>query len=154
MVLDDGSTLNLGRQIKVHVKDAAGAPVTGAQVQAKDAAGTTTWSATTDEAGNTPTQAFITATQTGTRTIAQNPDHHLGHEKRLRASQPHRLRHRGRELDDFHSARIGGGEALGPRGAASPDVGTTATVAPTASRRRTYSLTWSGSTWRYPATGS
>ena len=73
VVVDDGSTLNLGRQIKVHVKDAAGAPVAGAQVQAKDAAGTTTWSATTDEAGNTPTQAFITATLTGTRTIARTP---------------------------------------------------------------------------------
>ena len=55
------------------MRDAAGAPIAGAEVQAKDAGGETLWSATTDEAGNTPPQPFVTATFTGTRKAAGAP---------------------------------------------------------------------------------
>ena len=73
MRLDDESTLHVGRKASVHVKDAAGAPVAAAEVQAKDAGGAMLWSATTDDAGNTPPQPFVTATFTGTRRTARGP---------------------------------------------------------------------------------
>ena len=73
ILLDDGSTLHVGRKASVHVKDAAGTPVASAEVQAKDAGGVTLWSATTDDAGTTPPQPFVTATFTGSRKTTRGP---------------------------------------------------------------------------------
>ena len=73
VVLDDGSTLHVGRKASVQVQDAAGAPVSSAEVQAKDAGGAPLWTATTDDAGTTPPQPFVTATFTGTRKTTRGP---------------------------------------------------------------------------------
>jgi parallel beta-helix repeat protein len=73
LVLDEGSTLTRGRRVSVHVNDAAGAPVAGAQVQGRDASGTSTWEAETDAAGNTPPQVFLTEARVGTRTVPRTP---------------------------------------------------------------------------------
>jgi parallel beta-helix repeat protein len=73
LVLDEASTLNVGRRVSVSVKDAAGAPVAGAQVQARDAAGSIVWSVNTDDSGSTPSQVLLTATLTGDRTIPRTP---------------------------------------------------------------------------------
>jgi parallel beta-helix repeat protein len=73
VALDEGSTLHVGQAAAIHVKDAAGASVAGAAVQAKDSAGSSLWSATTDHAGATPPQPFVTATLMGTRRIARGP---------------------------------------------------------------------------------
>jgi parallel beta-helix repeat protein len=69
LALDEGSTLSRGRRVTVHVKDAAGAPVAGAQVQAQDASGTSLWTVETDAAGNTPAQIFLTEARVGARTV-------------------------------------------------------------------------------------
>jgi hypothetical protein len=73
LVLDDGSTLSRGRRVSVHVTDAAGAPVAGAQVQGRDASGTSMWEAATDAAGNTPPQIFLTEARVGSRTVPRAP---------------------------------------------------------------------------------
>ena len=70
------------------------------------------------------------------------------HQGRVCDGDPGRLDYRGRKPDGFSPAWITGW-LPGPRSpGTAAGVGTTVTVAPTASRRRTYSLTWSGSTWR------
>ena len=73
LVLDEGSTLTRGRRVTIHVKDAAGAPVAGAQVQGRDASDTSTWTAETDAAGNTPPQVFLTEARVGSRTAPRTP---------------------------------------------------------------------------------
>ena len=73
LVLDEGSTLTRGRRVSVHVKDPAGAPVAGAQVQGRDSSGTSTWTAETDAAGNTPPQIFLTEARVGSRTVPRTP---------------------------------------------------------------------------------
>jgi parallel beta-helix repeat protein len=73
VLLDAGSTLNLGRRVSVSVKDHAGVPVAGAQVQARDAAGTSMWSATTDDTGTTPPQILLSSTLTGARAVPRTP---------------------------------------------------------------------------------
>jgi len=73
LVLDEGSTLSRGRRVSVHVTDAAGAPVAGAQVHGRDASGTSMWEAETDVAGNTPPQIFLTEARVGSRTVPRAP---------------------------------------------------------------------------------
>lgn len=75
VALDGGSTLELGRRVRIQVSDAAGAPVAGAQVQAVDVTGRTQFSAATDDMGVTPPQIVIMATRTGSESIARTPLH-------------------------------------------------------------------------------
>src|SRR5262245_21764683 len=71
--LDEGSTLNLGWQLVVQVRDAGGAPVAGANVEVKNAAGTSVVTATTDAAGDVPAQPVVTSVRTAARTATLMP---------------------------------------------------------------------------------
>ncbi len=71
--LDEGSTLNLGRRVVVRVRDMAGAPVPGAQVQARDAAGMSIFIASTDDSGAIPPQIATVAALSGARNTARTP---------------------------------------------------------------------------------
>jgi parallel beta-helix repeat protein len=73
LTLDEGSTLNRGRRVSVHVRDAAGAPVAGAKVQGRDASGASMWEAETDAAGSTSPQVFLTEARVGSRTVPRTP---------------------------------------------------------------------------------
>jgi len=73
VALDEASTLAFGTRVGVHVQDAAGAPLAGAQVEVKDATGSAAFTAVTDEGGNAPEQVVITAVQVGARTTARTP---------------------------------------------------------------------------------
>jgi parallel beta-helix repeat protein len=73
VTLDEGSTLNRGRRVSVHVKDAAGAPVAGAKVEGRDASGASMWTSETDASGATPPQVFLTESRVGTRAVPRPP---------------------------------------------------------------------------------
>ena len=73
IVLDEGSTLNRGRRVSVHVKDAAGAPVAGAKVEGREASGASMWTSETDASGATPPQVFLTESRVGTRAVPRPP---------------------------------------------------------------------------------
>ncbi len=73
MRLDEGSTVNLGVPVTVHVRETTGAPVQGAQVQAKDASGATAFTAVTDDTGSIPVQIVIAETRTATRPTTRGP---------------------------------------------------------------------------------
>jgi parallel beta-helix repeat protein len=72
MALDEGSTLKVGARVIVHVQDAAGAPVAGAEVQARGATGAA-FTAVTDERGDIPSQIVITSTRVGGETTPRTP---------------------------------------------------------------------------------
>jgi len=73
VALEETSSLKVGARVGVHVQDAAGAPVAGAQVQAKDAVGSPGFTAVTDESGNIPGQIVIMSIQVGGRTTSRTP---------------------------------------------------------------------------------
>jgi parallel beta-helix repeat protein len=63
--LDERSTLRIGRRVEVRVSDAAGQPVAGAEVEARDESGRPLWTAVTDAAGAIPPQLVVSRTRTG-----------------------------------------------------------------------------------------
>jgi hypothetical protein len=71
--LDAGSTLNVGRPLAVQVRAPGGAPVAGAQVEARDASGRTAFAVATDETGSIPAQVAISASRTASATLARPP---------------------------------------------------------------------------------
>ena len=73
MEIDDDSTLDLGFDVKVEVREPSGVPVPGAQVEARDPSGGTAFSAATDDAGKIPTQIAIGASRTGGKTTPRPP---------------------------------------------------------------------------------
>jgi parallel beta-helix repeat protein len=73
VALDEGSRLEVGWRVAVHVEDAGGAPVPRATVQANDAAGAPVFSAVTDESGNIPEQVVIAAVRADSKTTAKTP---------------------------------------------------------------------------------
>jgi parallel beta-helix repeat protein len=73
VTLDQGSTLNVGWRLLVHVEDPSGAPLAGAVVQATDVTGAMVWSAVTDDKGSTPAQIVIATTRTESKTTTRTP---------------------------------------------------------------------------------
>jgi hypothetical protein len=71
--LDEGATLNLAWRVAVTVRDVAGAPVQGAQVQARDATDATAFTAVTDETGAIPPQVVVASSRTGERMQSRLP---------------------------------------------------------------------------------
>jgi parallel beta-helix repeat protein len=73
VALDAGSTIRLASRVTVTVRDAAGAPVSGAEVEARDVDGGKAFSATTDETGAIPPQIVVGSVLTGDRTLPRTP---------------------------------------------------------------------------------
>jgi hypothetical protein len=71
--LDEDSTLDLAWRVTVRVEDAAGAPVPGARIEARDTAGATVFTATTDETGAIAPQPVAIVTRTGETTVRRTP---------------------------------------------------------------------------------
>lgn len=71
--LDEGSSLDVGRQVRVQVRNPGGAPVAGAEVQGIDVTGKTQFTALTDEGGMTAPQIVVTSTRTRARTTDRMP---------------------------------------------------------------------------------
>lgn len=71
--LEDGSILNVAWRLAIHVADAGGAAVAGAQVQVTDATGALAFTAVTDETGNVPDRVVIASTRTSAATTARTP---------------------------------------------------------------------------------
>ena len=71
--VDNASSLDLGRRVSIEVRDADGAAVRDAEVQAVDATGKALFTAATDDKGSTAPQVIITATLKGSQTIGRTP---------------------------------------------------------------------------------
>ncbi|PWU25566.1 MAG: hypothetical protein C5B48_00645 [Candidatus Rokuibacteriota bacterium] len=71
--LGEGSVINLAWRLTMHVEDARGVPLAGAQVLAKDATGTPAFTAVTDESGNIPPQVVIASSRTDDKVAAKTP---------------------------------------------------------------------------------
>ena len=73
VALAEGAALDIGWRLTLHVQDAAGKPVPGARVEAKESGGATAWSAVANEGGDVPPQILIVATRTDSKTSAKTP---------------------------------------------------------------------------------
>jgi parallel beta-helix repeat protein len=73
VTLSDGATLDVGWRVTVRVQNAAGKPLSGARVEAKDSGGGTAFSAVADDDGNVPPQVLIASTRTDSKTMGKTP---------------------------------------------------------------------------------